>query len=73
MVKIYRDADGRINMSVEQEELHTLVAYMGTGNSSEAEKFAMKHKLAIPSFMEQTPLYEAMVKYVEMEHDTYES
>ena len=72
MVKIYRDADGRINMSVEQEELHTLVAYMGTGRNNEAEKFAQSHKLTIPSFVDQEPLYEAMIKYVKMENDTYE-
>ena len=72
MVKIYRDADGRINMSVEQEELHTLISYMGVGVSSEAEKFAQSHKLTIPSFIDQEPLYEAMIKYVKMEHDTYE-
>ena len=72
MVKIYRDADGRINMSVEQEELHTLVSYLGTGISAEAEKFARKHKLTIPSFIDQEPLYEAMIKYVKMENNTYE-
>ena len=72
MVKIYRDADGRINMSVEQEELHTLVAYMGVGISSEAERFAREHKLTIPSFVEQSPLFEAMAKYVKMEDNTYE-
>ena len=72
MVKIYRDADNRINMTVTQEELHTLVVYMGTGVSVETEKFARKHKLAIPSVVEQTPLYEAMLNYVKMDHDTYE-
>ena len=72
MVKIYRDADNRINMTVTQEELHTLVSYLGVGISAEAEKFARKHRLTIPSFVEQSPLFEAMLKYVEMENDTYE-
>ena len=72
MVKIYRDADGRINMSVEQEELHTLVAYMGVGINSEVEKFAQHKEMPILSFMDQRPLYEAMMKYAKMENYTYE-
>ena len=72
MVKIHRDEHGQINMKIEQDELHTLIAYMAVGNSREAELFADEHNLTIPSFINQTPLFEAMVEFEKTSPNKYQ-
>lgn len=63
MANIYRDEENTITMKLSQEELNTLIAYMAIGNSSKAEEFAEEHNLEIPSFIEQTPLFDVMVEF----------
>lgn len=64
MVTIYKDNNENIVMSLTQEELNTLIAYIGSGKSSDAENFGREYNFDVLPFFEQEPLFEAMITYI---------